>query len=158
MAYSDFTNLNKIRNDLNLQIKEQTDLFAEVTPLPPSESLLTTLKETVPLALAINTEKARSELIVTPLLLELRRQTKPQISFFSGNDFNVDVKKGLNSDCDFIISRSPEQLTIVAPVAVIVEAKNENIKAGLGQCIAALFASQLFNQQQGKELTVFMEP
>lgn len=35
MAYSDFTNLNKVRNDFNLQIKEQTDLFAEVTPLPP---------------------------------------------------------------------------------------------------------------------------
>ena len=30
--------------------------------------------------------------------------------------------------------------------------KNENLKAGLGQCIAAVFASQLFNQQQGKEI------
>lgn len=58
----------------------------------------------------------------------------------------------MNGYCDFIISLSPEQLTIVAPVAVIVEAKNENIKAGLGQCIASLFASQLFNQQQGKEI------
>jgi hypothetical protein len=29
-----------------------------------------------------------------------------------------------------------------------VEAKNENIKAGLGQCIATMLAADLFNQQE----------
>jgi hypothetical protein len=50
------------------------------------------------------------------------------------------------------MSRSPEQLTIEAPVVAVVEAKNENIKAGIGQCFAQLIAVRLFNQRKGQEL------
>ncbi len=147
MAYSDFT-LNKFKKAFNLRIDEESDLFATVEAVQPSESLTSTLDETVELALAINTEKARSEMIITPMLLEVRRKANYQISLFSGTDFNVNFEKGLNGYCDFILSRSKEQLTINAPVAIIVEAKNENIKAGLGQCGAAMLAAQLFNQQE----------
>jgi len=38
------------------------------------------------------------------------------------------------------------------PVAVIIEAKNENIKCGLGQCAATMLAAQMFNQQEGNEI------
>jgi hypothetical protein len=37
---------------------------------------------------------------------------------------------------------------IDAPVVTLVEAKNENIKSGLGQCIADMVAAQCFNQQK----------
>lgn len=67
-------------------------------------------------------------MIITPILLELRRKANYEISLFSGSDFNVDFEKGLSGYCDFLISRSKEQLTINAPVIIIVEAKNENIK------------------------------
>jgi len=152
MAYRDFTTLSKFKKAFNLRIDEESDLFVTVEPLQPSESLAATLAETVELALAINTEKARSEMIITPILLELRRRVNYQISLFSGSDFNVDFEKGLNGDCDFIISRFKEQLTINAPVAIIVEAKNENIKGGLGQCAAAMLAAQLFNQQEENDI------
>lgn len=49
-------------------------------------------------------------------------------------------------------SRSKEQLTINAPVILITEAKNENIKAGLGQCIAGMVATQQFNQREGQAI------
>jgi hypothetical protein len=68
------------------------------------------LEENVPLALAINTEKARSELIVTPILLEVWRLMRREISLFSGIEFNVAPDRGLNGVCDFILSRSPMQL------------------------------------------------
>jgi NTP pyrophosphatase (non-canonical NTP hydrolase) len=152
MAYSDFTTLSKFKKAFNLRIDEESDLFVTVEPLQPSESLAATLAETVELALAINTEKARSEMIITPILLELRRRVNHQISLFSGSDFNVDFEKGLNGYCDFIISRFKEQLTINAPVAIIVEAKNENIKGELGQCAAAMLAAQLFNQQEENDI------
>lgn len=152
MAYRDFTTLTKLKKNFGLKIHEQTDLFANVEPVKPSDFLVNTLAETVELALAINTEKARSEMIITPLLLETRRQAKSQISLFSGTEFNVDFDKGLNGYCDFIISKSPEQLTINAPVIIIVEAKNENLKGGLAQCGAAMLAAQLFNQQEGREI------
>lgn len=152
MAYSDFASLNKLQKTFSLKIREQADLFANIEPVKPSDFLIATLAETVQLALAINTEKARSEMIITPILLESRRRANRQISLFSGTDFNVDFDKGLNGYCDFIISKSPEQLTINAPVIIIVEAKNENIKASLAQCGAAMLAAELFNQQEGREI------
>ena len=151
MAYSDFS-LTKFKKNFNITIGEEADLFATVEPIEISEKLINTLEETTELALAINTEKARSEMIITPILLEVRRKANYQISLFSGTDFNVDIERGLNGYCDFVISRSKEQLTINAPVLIIVEAKNENIKGGLGQCAAAMLAAQLFNEQEGNEI------
>jgi hypothetical protein len=151
MAYSDFT-LPKLKQELGLTIDEQPDLFAAVEPVAGSDLLNITLRETVSLAIAINTEKARSEMIIAPVLLEVRRQAAGQISLFSGAEFNVDATKGLVGYCDYILSRSKEQLTINAPVILITEAKNENIKAGLGQCIAAMVAAQQFNQQTSQAI------
>jgi hypothetical protein len=153
MAYSDFT-LQKLKKDFGLQVDEQPNLFASVEPVVSSDLLNTTLQETVPLAIAINTEKARSEMIITPVLLEVRRRVSGQISLFSGTEFNVDDEKGLVGYCDYILSRSKEQLTINAPVMLITEAKNENIKAGLGQCIAGMIAAQYFNQQEGQSIDI----
>ncbi|MEG3979123.1 hypothetical protein QT970_31610, partial [Microcoleus sp. herbarium8] len=38
-----------------------------------------------------------------------------------------DAARGLSGYCDFLISRSPEQLVIESPVIALVEAKNDNI-------------------------------
>jgi len=45
--------------------------------------LAETLAENIPLALGIDTEKARSEMIVTPILIELRKIFHREISLFS---------------------------------------------------------------------------
>jgi len=148
MLYSSFT-LNKVKTDFGLTLNENIDLFLEVQAIPPSEYLTLILKEHLPLVTAINTEKARSELVIMPVLIEVRRYFLYQISVFSGSEFNVDAEKGLEGRCDFILSRSPEQYEITSPVMTIVEAKNESIKSGLGQCIATMIAAQLFNQKQG---------
>ena len=153
MTYSDF-NLSRVKKELGLIILETPDLFSEIKPIEISDYLKITLAETVPLALAINTEKARSEMIITPILLEVRRKLNNQVSLFSGTEFNVDSKIGLSGYCDFIISDSLEQLFINSPVAIIIEAKNENLKGGLGQCIAAMVAAQIFNQNEGQEIRV----
>lgn len=151
MAYSDF-DLPKVRQMFGLRIDEYPDLFAEVTPVQPSPILASSLVETSRLAMAINTEKARSELIITPVLLDIWRQSQAQISLFSGVEFTVDAARGLTGYCDYILSRSKAQLTINAPVVMIVEAKNENIKAGLGQCVAEMLAAQMFNAREGQAI------
>jgi hypothetical protein len=145
MSYGDFT-LKKVRDELQLTIVEENGIFSLIEEVKISELLALTLQENVPLALAINTEKARSELIISNILVELRKQFNHQISLFSGVEFNVNKDQGLNGFCDFIISRSPEQLFIDLPVIAIVEAKNENVVSGLGQCIAEMVAAKLFNQ------------
>jgi hypothetical protein len=153
MAYSDFT-LAKVRQKLGVTIDESQSLFTAVPPLQPSDFLRQTIREYLPLATAINTEKARSELLIAPVLTELRRQLKNQMGFFSGAEFNVDASRELQGYCDYILSRSPEQFYITAPVVTIVEAKNESIKSGLGQCIASMVAAQVFNQTVGNSVEV----
>ena len=152
MAYSDLT-LSKFKTSFDVYIEEDNNLFADIKPLEASEKLKSDLKETAELALAINTEKARSEMIVLPILLEIRRRSNYQISLFSGTNFDVDIEKGLNGYCDFIISRSKKQLLINAPVTIIIEAKNENIKNGLGQCAGAMLAAQIFNQRKNNDIS-----
>ena len=153
MAYSDFT-LAKARASFSLTLEEDRNLFAEVAAVQPSEYLTLALKENTPLAVAINSEKARSEFLIAPVLSEVRRQLKYQIGLFSGTDFEVDSSQGLNGFCDFILSRSKEQYFIAAPVITIIEAKNENISGGLGQCVATMVAAQRFNQTAGNEIDV----
>ncbi len=153
MAYSDFK-LSNVSKIFELTITESSQLLADVPEIEPSELLTTILKENIDLAVSINTKKARSEMIIAPILLEIRRKLNYHISLFSGIEFNVDSAKGLNGFCDFLMSNSQEQLFISSPILTIVEAKNDNLKAGLGQCIAEMVAAQLFNQQEGNEISV----
>ena len=152
MAYSDFTTLAKVRESFNLTVEEPLNLFSDIPEVLPSSYLQTTLNENVSLATAINTEKARAELIIAPILLEVRRKFNFQVGFFSGSEFNVDVAVGLNGYCDYILTASKDSYEIRAPVITLTEAKNESIKSGLGQCIAEMVAAQLFNQRNGEQI------
>jgi len=124
MSYSQFT-LPDIKKKFQLAIHSHTSLFFPVQETPVSDYLATTLKNCAPLALAINTEKARSEWIIAPILAAWKQLFQHKISLFSGIELNVDPEQGLNGVCDFIISRSPEQYYLTAPVIIIVEAERE---------------------------------
>lgn len=147
MAYSDFT-LNDIKQKFQITVDEETDLFSSVKEAEPDAWLNSVLDETLQLALKIGSEKARSELIIAPVLVAFRKLTHKKVSLFSGILFNVAPEQGLTGFCDFIISRSPEQLVIIAPVLIAIEAKNENIYAGMPQCMAAMIAARIFNERE----------
>jgi hypothetical protein len=153
MAYSDFT-LRKVKQSFGLTSVEGGRFLPEVEPIAPSAILAGLLADTVPWAIAVGTEKAKSELIIAPALLEVKRLLNRQISVFSGTDFTVDIAAGLNGVCDFLISRSPEQFEIEAPAVVLVEAKRDNINSGLGQCIAEMVAAQRFNEINNNSIPI----
>lgn len=153
MAYSKFS-LKTVKNKFLLQIIEDENLFLTnaTKKVTISDYLKTTLKEFAPLALSINTEKSRSEWIIAPIMAELRRILENKISLFSGSTFTVDEEQELDGQCDYIISLNPEQFYITAPVITIVEAKKENIIQGFGQCIATMYAANLFNERENNNL------
>jgi len=140
MSYSDFT-LKRVKEELNVTVVEDQDLFSDIPEIPFSEYLSATLNYNVSLAMAVGTEKVRSELIIANILLEVRKILDNKISFFSGVSLEVDNERGLTGFCDFIISKSQEQFYISAPVITVVEATNEYIAGGLGQCISEMYAS-----------------
>ena len=151
MAYSEFT-LETVEKEFKLDFVEHPGTFAEIEPVGLSAELTNALERNIPLASAINTEKARSELIISTVLVELREQFDRKISLFSGIDFNVDAENGLTGMCDFLVSLSPRQSYVEAPIITLVEAKNLDLKLGLGQCVAEMLAAQRFNAERGNDI------
>ncbi|MBF0228077.1 MAG: hypothetical protein HQK63_00550 [Desulfamplus sp.] len=149
MPYSSFT-LKRVKEEFELEIVENQDLFSSIEDVEISDYLKISLNYNVPLALAISTEKARSELIISHVLLELKKKLNDEISLFSGINLDIDKDRELNGFCDYIISKSPEQFYLNSPVVAVVEAKNEQITSGLGQRISEMIASKMFNDREGK--------
>ncbi|NEO35023.1 MAG: hypothetical protein F6J90_01360 [Moorea sp. SIOASIH] len=155
MSYSDFKSLDTLAS-LGIDMLEPVPSLIQADPISPTNFLQEALKRFVPLATAINTEKARSEYLIAPILSEIT-VINPRISLFSGKNFNVDPAQGLTGFFDFILTDHPDKLTIKAPVVVVVEAKNENINEGLPQCLATMYAALLVNQKEPEmaERTVY---
>ncbi len=151
MSYSEFT-LELVVPTFQLEKIDTVGLFSDVETVPPSAYLTTGLERKASLATAIGTEKARSELIVADVLVELLEHFDRRISLFSGIDFNVDVENGLTGVCDFLVSLSPNQFYLEAPIIVLVEAENLDLKLGIGQCVAEMLAAQRFNAEKGNDI------
>jgi hypothetical protein len=140
-SYSTFT-YNDLEK-LGLDIKEKSLFAQDIPPVQPSAALLQTLKMNLDVPAA--TEKAKSELIITPILSHLRLANIDKFTFFSGYKFDVDKQKGLQGFCDYIITKATQTPYIKHPILAMVEAKNENIESGIPQCIAEMYAAQIFN-------------
>ena len=154
MSYSEFTTILKVKQAFGLTTVEGPRFLPQITPIAPSATMTDFLANSLPVAVATGSEKARSEMIITPVLLEVRKILQQSISLFSGEDFTVDYKTGLNGICDYLISRSPEMLEIEAPAVAVVEAKKADLKTGIGQCVAEMVAMQKFNEAKGKPISV----
>ena len=151
MAFRDFT-FPQVQYDLGLTIHD-ADLFSSAPPFAVREDFAAFLRDGVALAAAISTEKAKSEFIIAPVLLELRRSLGQSFSLFSGLEWEVDAGRGLNGYCDFIIAKGESQYVLGAPFLAIAEAKNDLIRTGLGQCIAAMYAAQVANREAKAAIT-----
>jgi hypothetical protein len=81
MAFQNFA-FPQVVEELGLTLSD-ADLFADVKPVPVQPDFLAQLTEGANLASAINTEKARSEFVIAPVLLELRRLHLGRIGLFS---------------------------------------------------------------------------
>ncbi len=159
MAYNNFT-LETVTHQFELNLID--DPFCESLPsADPQPEFLTIFKQWLPLAQRAKSEKAKSELLVSPILTEVRRLTHDRVQLFSGEEFNVDSptgtlcerERGLNGFCDFILSRSTAPYLVEAPILMLVAKKGE-LDIGLGQCIAEMVAAQLFNESEGKAIPV----
>ena len=54
--------------------------------------------------------------------------------------------------CDYLFSLEADSPLIEAPVFCVVEAKNDNLDTGIAQCIAEMYAAQLFNQKHNRPI------
>jgi hypothetical protein len=152
-SYSTFT-IEQIKDEFGVEIEAIYGEYGRIKEFKLNEFITAQILNNVPLALAIGTEKAKSEFLVAPMLGELRRLLDNKISLFSGVEFNVDAGQGLKGVCDFLLSNSSHQYYIDAPIISLVEAKDDDLKDGLPQCIAEMIAAQIFNERKNAEIKI----
>jgi hypothetical protein len=136
---------------LKLKLRE-TPFLKAFSPLEASSFLKETLS--INTKRFLSTEKAKSEFIIAPVLFEIARKNEDIVSFFSGHNFDVNKALGLKGFCDFLFAKVPESPIVKEPIFCIVEAKNDNLERGIPQCIAEMYASRLFNEQENKSIDI----
>ncbi len=150
MAYSHFT-YEKIKNDLGI-ILHNTHLFPQLLPIIPSKSLLETLESME--ELAFFSEKSRSEAIIFPILVEVWKKNNKNFGIYSGSDLTADNEKGLSGECDFIFGKGEQGLALDSPLFCMIEAKDQDIKKAIPQCIAQMEGARLYNVQHKKNMPI----
>ncbi len=146
MAFQQFT-FPQVLTDLELSVSDE-DFFGELPREAVSPEFEARIKEGADLASAIDTEKARSEFVIAPVLLELRRRHRGVFSLFSGVELVADANRGLNGICDFALAQPKSQHVMLFPILSIVEAKTDNLRSGLGQCISSMVAAKILNDKK----------
>lgn len=150
MAYKDLTVLD-LEERFGVTNRKQSLFSDSIMPVEPSDRLKKQLREssTIPM----RTEKARSELVVIPILLELRRRNDNFFTIYSGEQLIVDKNSGLNSECDFILSQDTGSYTVSTPIITLVEAKKQDLDLGIDQCAAQMYGALQFNAKRRTPVT-----
>ncbi len=148
MAYSDFT-FEAAMQKFDLHQKS-ISLFSQSESVTISEWLKKSLIHGKKLALSSGNEKARSEFIIAPIMIEIEQLFGSQFAIYSGKNLDADKENGLSGECDFIISKGEQTFTIQSPILAIVEAKKADIELGLGQCVAQMVGAKIINERQEK--------
>ncbi len=148
MAYSDFT-MSDLENQFGIRHERRRMQF-DIQRIEPS----TSLKEDLEFAegLLLNSEKARSEWIVVPLLKELMTVNDKYFTVHSGENLNADIDKGLKGECDFILAKNLHTVNINYPIIQIVEAKKHDVELGIEQCAAQIVGAYYFNKNKGLDI------
>ena len=151
MAYSDFT-LLELNEKFGLT-DTVGSLFAELPPVDAGELLTIQLKRA--LRLPLRSEKSKSELVVSPILSEMIDRNNDFFTFYSGENLPADRSRGLVGECDFFISRNTGSFAINMPILSVIEAKRDNLEAGVDQCAAQLYGASLINHGLGHPVSVY---
>ncbi len=144
MAYKDFSFLQL---EQKFGIKQSTRRFflENIAEVYPSAWLTQTLS--IADRLPLRSEKAKSELLIAPVLTELKLKNEDYIQLFSGENLLADRKNKLNGEIDFLFVRYPRAVELRAPIFCIAEAKKGSIEDGRAQCAAQLYGARIYNQK-----------
>lgn len=155
MAFRDFT-YPKVVQQLGLTVDDRT-IPKEVELLvirPGFAELVQQGLEVAVGARGVCSEKAKSEFLVAPILLEMRLMTQRAFSIFSGMEVDAHKGKRLNGNCDFVLTKGGNQHLRAAPIVGVVEAKNgEWLREGWGQCMAGMAGAEIRNQRDGRAIS-----
>ena len=146
MAYSDFS-FTKLKMKFGID-QESVYLFQQpIKELLPSQHLTDDLE--LGREMPLYSEKAKSEVLIFPIIRELKRKNK-HISIFSGYALNIEGYADLTGVPDFMISANANIVEPQNPIFCLMESKNKAPDEGFAQCAAEMYAARLFNQENNE--------
>ncbi len=148
MAYRDFK-MTDLKAKFGI-VEVGTNLFdpTKIKQKEPSQSLIGKLADAQ--FITLSTEKAVSEQLVAPVIVELAK-LNDFVQVFSGEIIVADKKLGLNGELDFVIARKPWTRKPENPLLCVTESKLGLINSGVDQATAQMLGLRVFNQNQGYE-------
>ena len=146
MAYGDF-DLRKVTTDFGLVCEQDTDLFADAAPVPPSDELRKWLDRFAALALGLGSDLARAAYLLGPIFGEVMRRASSPVLVFPGITLDVDKNRGLTGTCDYLMTRARELYYLRGPLFVATAARRDDPGGGLGPCAAQMVAVRMFNDK-----------
>ncbi|MEK7433014.1 MAG: hypothetical protein AABZ74_07785 [Cyanobacteriota bacterium] len=150
MAYTDFS-IFDVSKQFNISYKNESLFeFDKIESIEASDWLIESLKKSK--LFSLRNEKSKSELIISPIFVEVKEKNMDKISIFSGEHLNIDKKLRLWGECDFIITSEANIPELVAPIIAVVEAKKGEIELGLGQCSAQMVGIKMFNEKHNTSI------
>ena len=147
MGYSNFRKISQVTNRFGLD-HQLGSIFTKIKPVKPSRWLRESLE--IAIEMPLTNEKSKAERLISPVLSEVVRAYREQLTLFSGEELSVDAAQDLAGPCDFFFALHPPKMEMEAPVISLVEAKDEDMDWGLGQCAAQMYGAYLFNEQHQK--------
>ena len=149
MAYTDFT-IDHLKEQFGLQVRDGA-VFEGVLPI----AIPRTLRERLNVrGVPLRSEKARSEIIIMPVLLAMLELNADRLTLFSGERLEGDVNAKLVGECDYLFVNMVNTPVLDSPIFCVAEAKKQDMDLGIDQCAAQLLGVQHFNQRHGKTLDV----
>jgi hypothetical protein len=141
MSYSNFT-LDDLEEKYSIVNKNAT-LFTEIEPIEPTNWL----KETLSMSkmTLLKSTKAKTEAVLFPILMELKQQTGNYFLIHSGETLNIDGKRGLSGEFDFLLSKNSTMYSLNLPIVSVVAPKKGDMELGIGQCAAQMVGANFFN-------------
>ena len=151
MGYSNFKKIRQVTKKFGLKAQLKP-LFSDIAPHQPSDWLVKSLE--IAYKAPATTEKAKSERLVSPTLMEIVQDFEHHVTLFSGEEMNISASDDLAGPCDFFFGLYPLSPYIETPIISVVEAKDEDVEWGVAQCAAQLYAAHLMNMQEDKYVPI----
>ncbi|OQY29833.1 MAG: hypothetical protein B6244_02420 [Candidatus Cloacimonetes bacterium 4572_55] len=154
MDYENFSSLEEAKRVFHIQISDQEPLFGHIKSCHVGEFLNTLFKDFGSLTHKVGKNRELSELIIAPILIQVRNIIGYGVCLLSDVEFDVDPSRGLTGECDYLFIRSEESFLITRPILpiAVAEARPQAVHRSFPRCIAQMVAAQLHNRMEGTDV------
>jgi hypothetical protein len=143
MAYSNFKTVEEVARKFDLEVANKT-AFTSQKEINVLESLFSIITENINDGLSFVNEVTICERIISPILIFVSRNYE-RSNVWSHVSYNVDEKKGLVGEPDYLIAPRTKYGGMARPSLCIIEAKRDDFEEGWAQALAAMVASSLLD-------------